>query len=505
MTAVFHATAASPTRQDVNVDEGTVILLVGLVLAASLVVALGAARTGLPVLVAFLALGMLLGSEGPGGIEFDDSELARRVGMVGLALILYEGGLQTSWRRLRQVAVPAALLSTVGVVVSALLTGVAAYALFDLSWLESVLLGAVVAATDAAAVFATLRFTHIRRMLARTLEAESGGNDPMGIALTLGLIAWIERPNSYGIDDLLVLIVQQLGLGLLIGVAFGAAAIWVFGRLPHSIGAFAPVASVAAGALSFGAADVIGGSGFLAVYLVGLAVGSTPSRYRRQLVAFHEGLAFLAQVAIFVVFGLLVFPRELRDVALPGLALALLLMVVIRPAAVWASTFVTDDFTSRDRALLGWAGLRGAVPIVLATFVLSAEDVPHADTIFNAVFFVVVVSTIVQGTTLEWVAGRLGLLAPAPPVHEPPLEVAPLSKLELVDFAVAGDHAINGSAVRELGLPRSALIAVINRGDNTIPPRGSTIVEAGDRLFVLVPRELRADLEDVFSRWRRRV
>jgi potassium/hydrogen antiporter len=505
MAEVFHATAATPTRQDVTVDEGVVILLVGLVLAASLVVALGAARTGLPVLVAFLALGMLLGSEGPGGIEFDDSELARRVGMVGLALILYEGGLQTSWRRLRQVAVPAALLSTVGVVVSALLTGVAAYVLFDLSWLESVLLGAVVAATDAAAVFATLRFTHIRRTLARTLEAESGGNDPMGIALTLGLIAWIERPNSYGIDDLFLLVVQQIGLGLLIGVALGAAAIWVFGRLPHSIGAFAPVASVAAGALSFGAADVIGGSGFLAVYLVGLAVGSTPSRYRRQLVAFHEGLAFLAQVAIFVVFGLLVFPSELRHVALPGLALALILMLVIRPAAVWASTFLTDDFTSRDRALLGWAGLRGAVPIVLATFVLSAEDVPHADTIFNAVFFVVVVSTVVQGTTLEWVAGRLGLLAPAPPVHEPPLEVGPLSKLELVDFAVAGDHAINGSAVRELGLPRSALIAVINRGDNTIPPRGSTIVEAGDRLFVLVPRELRADLEDVFSRWRRRV
>ena len=203
---------------------------------------------------------------------------------------------------------PAALLSTVGVVVSALLTGVAAYWLFDLSWLESVLLGAVVSSTDAAAVFATLRVTHIRRTLARTLEAESGGNDPMGIALTLGLIAWIEHPHSYGIDDLSLLIVQQLGLGLLVGVVLGAVAIWVFGRLPHSIGAFAPVASVAAGALSFGAADVIGGSGFLAVYLVGLAVGSTPSRYRRQLVAFHEGLAFLAQVAIFIVFGLLVFP-----------------------------------------------------------------------------------------------------------------------------------------------------------------------------------------------------
>ena len=501
---MFHATAASPTRQDVTVDEGTVILLVGLVLAASIVVALGAARTGLPVLVAFLAIGMLLGSDGPGGIEFDDAKLAREVGIVGLALILYEGGLQTSWRRLRQVVAPAALLSTVGVAVSALLTGVAAYYLFELTWLESVLLGAVVASTDAAAVFATLRFTHIQRRLARTLEAESGGNDPMAIALTLGLIAWIERPDSYGFDDLSVLIVQQIGLGLLVGVILGLAASWVFARVPHSIGAFAPVASVAAGALSFGVADVIGGSGFLAVYLVGLAVGSTPSRYRRQLVAFHEGLAFLAQVALFIVLGLLVFPMDLPDVALPGLALALLLMLVIRPAAVWVSTGL-NRFTHRERALLGWAGLRGAVPIVLATFVLSAEDVPHADTIFNAVFFVVVVSTIVQGSTLEWFAGKLDLLAPAPPVHEPPLEVGHLSKLELVDFAVAGDHAINGSAVRELGLPRSALIAVINRGDNTIPPRGSTVVEAGDRLFVLVPRELRADLEDVFSRWRRRV
>jgi cell volume regulation protein A len=487
------------------VDEGTAILLVGLVLAGSIVVALGTARTGLPVLVAFLAVGMLLGSDGPGGIEFDDAKLAREVGTVGLALILYEGGLQTSWRRLRQVALPAALLSTIGVVVSAVLTGLAAYALFDLSWLESVLLGAVVASTDAAAVFATLRSTHIRRRLARTLEAESGGNDPMAIALTLGLIAWIERPRSYGMDDLALLVVQQIGLGLLVGIVLGVAASWVFARVPHSIGAFAPVASVAAGALSFGAADVIGGSGFLAVYLVGLAVGSTPSRYRRQLVAFHEGLAFLAQVALFIVLGLLVFPKDLPDVALPALALAVLLMLVIRPAAVWASTAAVKDFTSRDRALLGWAGLRGAVPIVLATFVLSAQDVPHAKTIFNAVFFVVVVSTIVQGTTLEWVAGRLGLLAPAPPVQEPPLEVGHLSKLDLVDFAVAGDHAINGSAVRELGLPRSALIAVINRGDDTIPPRGSTVVEAGDRLFVLVPRELRADLEDVFSRWRRRV
>jgi cell volume regulation protein A len=445
---------------------------------------------------------MLLGSDGPGGIDFDDAELARTVGVAGLAAILYEGGLSTSWRRLRRVAVPAALLATVGVVATAVLAGVAARALFDLSWLESVLLGAVVASTDAAAVFATLRFTHIRQRIARTLEAETGVNDPVAIALTIGLIEWIEEPN-FGFPDLVLAVVRQLTLGLVVGVVLGAVAMWAFARLPHSIGAFAPVASVATAALTFGVAETIHGSGFLAVYLVGLAVGSTPSRYRRQLVAFHEGLAFLAQVAMFIVLGLLVFPSDLPPVALPGLALALLLVVVIRPVAVWIST-AFSHFTARERALLGWAGLRGAVPIVLATFVLSAQ-VGERDTIFNAVFFVVVVSTLLQGSTLEWVAERLELVDPRPSVVAPPLEVDALGSLELVEFNVAGDHAIADAVVRELGLPRTALVAVIARGHETIPPRGSTKIEAGDRLFVLAPRENRPELEDVFARWRRRV
>ena len=484
-------------------DEGLVLLIVGAVLAASVLVALGSARTGVPVLVAFLALGMLLGSDGPGGVEFDDAELAREVGIVGLVLILFEGGLQTSWRRLRGVVVPAALLSTVGVVVTTLLTGVAAHLLFDLTWLEAFLLGAVVASTDAAAVFATLRFTQIRRRLARTLEAESGGNDPMAIALTLGLIAWIESPDTEGFDDLVLLVVRQLGLGLVIGVVLALAATWVFARLPRSVGPFAPVASLAAAGIAFGAADVIGGSGFLSVYLVGLAIGSTPSRYRKQLVGFHEGLAFLAQVAMFIVLGLLVFPGELPDVAASGLALALLLVLLIRPVAVVLST-AFSEFNAREQLLLGWAGLRGAVPIVLATFVLSSE-VDTANTIFNAVFFVVVVSAILQGTTLERVAARLGLLSAAPPAHDAPIEVGESSPLDLLDFVVAPDHAIAGAAVREVGLPRAAIIAVVVRDDDSIPPRGSTIIEPGDRLFVLVPHSTRPAVEDVFSRWRRRV
>jgi cell volume regulation protein A len=477
------------------------MLAVGAVLAASVALALGAAKTTLPALVAFLGLGMLLGSDGPGGINFDDPAVAREVGIVSLVAILYDGGLSTSWRRLRAVAVPATLLSTVGVAVSAGITGVFAHLFFDLSWPESFLLGSVVASTDAAAVFATLRRTRLRRGLARTLEAESGGNDPVAIALTLGLIAWIERPH-YGVGDLATLLVKQIGIGLAFGLAIGLVAMWVFARIPPSIASFVPVASAATAALAFGAADAVHGSGFLSVYIVGLAVGSTPSRYRGQLVTFHEGVAYVAQVALFIVLGLLVFPSRLPHVALAGIGLAIALVLVARPAAVWVSTpFI--GFSARERVLLGWAGLRGAVPIVLATFVLSSH-LRAADTIFNAVFFVVLVSVVLQGTTLEWLAGRLGLVGPPSP-SQPPLTVARTGMLDLEEFRVATEHAIAGAAVRELGLPREALVAVVVRDDDAIPPRGSTRIEAGDTLFVLVPHGKRPEVEDVFERWRRRV
>jgi cell volume regulation protein A len=356
-----------------------------------------------------------------------------------------------------------------------------------------------VASTDAAAVFATLRFTSLRRRLGRVLEAESGTNDPMAIALTLGLIAWLEEPGS-GLVELATLVVRQLGLGLLVGVALGLAAMWAFSRIPPVIGAFAPVASVAAGALSFGAADVIGGSGFLAVYLVGLAVGSTPSRHRRQLVAFHEGVAFLAQVVLFVVLGLLVFPSRLPEVALAGLGVAAVLVFVARPAAV-ALSVVGRGFGRNEQLLLGWAGLRGAVPIVLGTFVLS-ENLDSAETMFGAVFFVVV-SARLQTTTLEWVALRLDVVSQARPRLQPPLEVSPAGELELIEFRVESDHAIADASVRELGLPRTALNAVTPRRAD--PPRGSTAVRAGDLLYVLTPCGTRPDVEDVFGRWRRRV
>ncbi len=378
----------------------------GAILLLGVLAAIVSRRLSVPILIAFLLVGMLLGSDGPGGIYFDDAELARTIGVLGLIAILFEGGLTTDPRELRPVAVPAALLSTVGVAITALVVAIGAYAFFDFSPAEALLMGAVVGPTDAAAVFATLRFASLRQRLARLLEAESGLNDPTAVALTLGLIAWITEPHET-VADVVLLLVRQLGLGLVIGVAIAFAAVRLFPRFPRDVAAFAPVATVALAAFSYGAADALGASGFLAVYIVGLGLGSVRWSLKRTVTTFHEGLAFLAQVALFVVLGLLVFPRQLPGVAVSALALTFVLLFLARPIAVFACTAL-GSFGLRERVFLSWAGLRGAVPIVLATFAMS-ENVGSSTTIFNAVFFVVIVSTLLQELTLDPLARRLGL------------------------------------------------------------------------------------------------
>lgn len=480
-------------------NEELIFLIVGGVLAISIFIALIASRLGIPSLVAFLGLGMLLGSDGVGNIAFNNVDLAQAVGTICLAAILFEGGLSTSWRRLREVAIPATLLSTLGVIITAALTGFVSHSLFDLPWLQSMLLGAVIASTDAAAVFATFRFSKIRRSLARTLEAESGINDPVGIALTVGFIAWIQEP-AFGLGDLSILMVQQLGIGLLLGVILGSLAMWLFARLPHAIGVFAPVASVAASAISFGLTEILGGSGFLAVYLVGLAIGSTPSRYRNQLTVFHEGLAFLAQVAMFIILGIFVVPHELMTVAAASIALTVLLVLIIRPAAVWLSLIFTH-FTVREKAMLGFAGLRGAVPIVLGAFVLSSH-IAHGEIIFNTVFFIVLASALVQGTTLERVAEKLGVVDQLPSAEKAKRD---MNRSEKIRFVVAPQHAIAGSKVFEVGLPHKAKISKVSRGSQAIVPTSKTAIEAGDRLTIVAPLAMHPEIEDVFTRWRRRV
>jgi potassium/hydrogen antiporter len=336
-------------------------------------------RSRFPLLVTFLGIGMLLGSDGVGGIYFDDAQLARSIGIVGLIAILFEGGLTTSWSDLRPVIAPAAMLSTVGVAISAVVTAAAAHELFSFSWSKSLLLGAVVGSTDAAAVFATLRFTRLRRRLATLLAVESGANDPMAVALTLGLIAWVEH-SDYGVDDFALLLVRQFAFGLVVGIALGVIASRLLRRLPTDLAPFASVASIGTAALAYGVAASLDGSGFLAVYLVALWVGNTPMPLRRTIVIFHEGLAFLAQVVLFIVLGLLVFPSQLADVALSGLALTAVLLFAGRPLAVVAA-LTPFGYRLREQLFLSWAGLRGAVPIVLEPFArrlgLATEEQPY--------------------------------------------------------------------------------------------------------------------------------
>jgi cell volume regulation protein A len=481
-----------------HIDEQ--ILIAGGVLLVAVASAVATRRARFPLLITFLGLGMLLGSEGVGGIYFDDAQLARSIGIVGLIAILFEGGLTTEWRDVRPVIGPAFLLSTVGVVVTMGVTGLAAHVLFDLSWTESFLLGAVVGSTDAAAVFATLRFTRLRRRLASLLASESGLNDPTAVALTLGFISWVEN-RSYGAGDMAVLLVRQLGLGLVIGMVLGFVASRALPRMPTDLAPFAPVASVAVAALAYGVAASAHGSGFLSVYVVALWLGNTPMPLRRTIVAFHEGLAFLAQVVLFIVLGLLVFPSRLGPVAWSALALTAVLVLVARPLAVVVSV-APFRYRAREQLFLAWAGLRGAVPIVLATFALSAH-VGGSATIFNAVFFVTLVSTLAQGITLEPFARKLGLTTEARPFYSPPVEIEAIRALggDMLEYEVHGDDAIVGSFIRDLDIPREAIVMLIVRDESGIPPRGSTSIEAGDRLYILVRGEARSAVEAAVRGW----
>jgi cell volume regulation protein A len=478
------------------------ILLAGAVLLLAVVAAVASQRLRLPLLITFLGLGMLLGSEGIGGIEFDDAELARWIGIAGLVLILFEGGLTTKWTDLRPVLGPSLLLSTVGVAVTTAVAGVAAYFLFDLHFKNALLLGAVVGPTDAAAVFATLRGTALRRRLASVLTAESGENDPAAVALTLGLISWINTAG-YGGDDLALLLVRELGLGLAIGVALGIAVRYL-PRLPGELAAFAPVASLGIAAVAYGIPASLHASGFLSVYIVGLFLGNTPTPLRQTIVHFHEGLAYLSQVVLFIVLGLLVFPSQLGPVAWSALALTAILILVARPLAVAASV-TPFGYSWREQLFVSWAGLRGAVPIVLATFALSA-GVTGSNTIFNAVFFVVLVSTLLQTVTLDAVARRLGVATEAQPSYHPPVEVGAVQALggDVLEYDVEQSDAVVGRRIGELGLPELALVMLIVRDGQAIPPRGSTMLEPGDRVYVLAREEARPEVEAVIEEWERR-
>ena len=482
-------------------SDAQLILVAGALLAAGIGASLLAARLRLPGLVLFLALGMAIGTDGTGLIDFSDYELARTIGVIALALILFEGGLTSGYLEIRPVLRPALSLAVLGTIVTAVVTGLAASWLLDFSALEGLLLGSILAATDGAAVFALLRGSTLRRKLARTLEAESGFNDPVAILLVLGFIDWIQQPG-YGIADMAWLFARELGIGVVVGVVVGVGAVWTFRRLSLETVGLYPVASIAAAGIAYGGAAIIDGSGFLAVYLAGLALGGAQIPAKRTITAFHEGVAWVAQITLFLSLGLLAFPSQLGDVLVEGTLVALVVAFAARPLATALAT-AFDRYSARERLVLGWAGLRGAVPVVLATFPVIS-GVTHSLEFFNIVLFVVVISTLVQGSTFEPLAQALGMTTAQPALPRPLAETGTIRGLgaEVVEYVVGDGDAIAALRVRELGLPREALVSVIVRGHEAILPRGSTRVEAGDRLHVVVRQEVARDFPELIERWR---
>ena len=460
-------------------------------------------RTAVPVGLVFLVIGMLAGSEAfaGAGIDFSDHRLAFRVGTAALVLILFDGGLNTPLESLRRVWAPAGLLATVGVAGTALVAAAGAR-LIGFEWPQALLLGAIVSSTDAASVFAVLRSSGIslRRRVGSTLEAESGLNDPMAVILTIALTASLVRVEPISIVRLAGTVVFELGLGAAIGFAVGWLGQRTLLRLRlRGLGLY-PVLTLAVATLSFGIATLLSGSGFLAVYVAGVMLGNGMLPYRHGVIRTHDAMAWLSQIVMFLVFGLLVTPGELPEVAVAGVALALLLAFVARPLFAFAC-LLPFRYTFRESTYVGWVGLRGAVPIVLAIYPVL-ERAPGAHLIFNVVFFVVVANALVPGATVRWATRVLKMEVEEPPRPRAILELESMAPLkgELMGFYIDEALAVAGVPLQDMPFPDGAAVAVIIRGDEMIPPKGATALMPGDHIYVLAKPEDRQFMLLMFGR-----
>jgi potassium/hydrogen antiporter len=486
-----------------NEPAATALLITtwGILLAVSVLFGRVSQRAGVPVALLFILVGILSGSEGIGGIPFDDYHFAFRIGYFALALILFDGGLNTPWDAVRRYWAPAGVLATIGVVLTSGLVALAAR-LMGLDWPEALILGAVVSSTDAAAVFSILRGSglHLKRRVGVTLELESGLNDPVAVILTTTLTANLWRTEAVSGWTVAAEVLIQLIAGAAAGLAIAWAGRPLLGRLRLVSGGLYPALTLAIAFLAFGVATLIHGSGFLAVYLAGLVLGNSELPYKAALLRVHDALAWLSQIGMFLILGLLVYPSRLMDVAPIGLGVALLLAFVLRPASV-ALCLLPFKYPAKEVAFIGWVGLRGAVPIVLGTFPILA-DAPGAERIFNLVFFLVVVSALVPGGTVAWVARRLRLESAEPPAPQAVMAIESRQPLrgELLSFYIDEALIVSGVALSDLDFPEDASVALIVRGDQLVAPRGSTVLRPGDHVYVIAREEDRPLIQLIFGR-----
>tara|TARA_R110002126_G_scaffold41590_12_gene120910 strand:- start:717 stop:2195 length:1479 start_codon:yes stop_codon:yes gene_type:complete len=465
-----------------------IIALFGVLLTVSTLMTRTLARMGIPVGLLFLVLGMLAGSEGLGGLPFDDTDFAFRIGTVALVLILLDGGLNTSWASIRSAAAPAGLLATVGVAGTAAIVALAGW-LMGLDWNEAVLIGAIVSSTDAAAVFGILRGggVKLRPRLQSTLEVESCANDPMAVILTLGAIEGVAGGN--GLSWSLVYEVPiQLAIGVVVGLLVGFGFRYLLNSVRLSATGLYPVLTMAAAFSAFGSSTLMYGSGFLAVFVAAVVLGNGHLPFVAGLRRVHDSMAWLCQVTMFLMLGLLVYPSKLLPLAGVGIALGLVLAIVARPTASMVCLSMLG-WPRRQAALVSWVGLRGAVPIILATFPIM-QGLPSGDRIFHLVFFIVVVSSVIPGASIVFVALRSGLARRTKEAPGTALELHLMKKLdhELIQLVVTSDSPACGRTLRDLDLPDSTAIVLIVRGDEPLAPRGSAMLCADDLVYVLSPK-----------------
>lgn len=463
-----------------------ILLAVGFLVLMSILASRASESLGVPALIVFLCIGMLAGADGPGGIEFDNATAANFIGTLALAFILFSGGLGTNWRIMRPVAVPGIILSTFGVVLTAVLVGLFAWYVLDFTILTGMLLGSIISSTDAAAVFSILRSrgVSLKGELRPLLELESGSNDPMAVFLTLGLTQVLTLPN-FSWTHLAPFFLLNMSCGLLVGFAVGKIAVFLFNRIRLEYDGLYPVLSMSLVLLTFGAAEVLKGNGFLAVYLCGMMLNGSDFAFKRYVEKFHDGLAWLMQIFMFLALGLLVNPSHLPSITPQGLLVALFLMLVARPIAVGIG-LLGSSFSWRERTLTAWTGLRGAVPIVLATFPLLA-NYEYSDTLFNIVFFIVLTSVLIQGTLLMPVARLLKVDEPlaSKPLYSLEIARAGQAQGETREVQVLPHMAAAGLTVADLVLPPDVLVLLIGRGEESVVPRGRTRIEPYDTLLLL--------------------